>query len=185
MVFLVDYSVWVWRVPSPSLNAMWFELREVARVIRAPAMATVSGGASGLGTILRPVCETAARAVAVVDDACQVGGLPLMLAGAPRRLSAARAGFRHGCWPACWIAAIMQDTCPPCKIVGQHCRHRRYLMLVRATITWAGERAGADATNASKRHVRQSLFARMVARGRTRSRGKGVWPGSQRGGGWG
>lgn len=46
------------------------------------------------------------------------------------------------------------------------------LMLLRATITWAGERAGADAAERIKRHVRQSLFSRMVANGPYWTRGK-------------
>ncbi|CAB3690569.1 ATP-binding/permease protein CydD [Achromobacter pestifer] len=46
------------------------------------------------------------------------------------------------------------------------------LMLLRACITWAGERAGADAAERIKRHVRQSLFARLVAKGPYWSRGK-------------
>lgn len=46
------------------------------------------------------------------------------------------------------------------------------LMLVRACITWAGERAGADASERIKRHVRQSLFQRLVQKGPHWSRGK-------------
>ena len=46
------------------------------------------------------------------------------------------------------------------------------LMLVRACITWAGERAGADASERIKRHVRQSLFQRLVQKGPYWSRGK-------------
>lgn len=67
-------------------------------------------------------------------------------------------------------AAIMQDVPRQellASIVGIAA-----LMLLRATITWAGERAGADAAERIKRHVRQSLFARMVAKGPYWSRGK-------------
>lgn len=67
-------------------------------------------------------------------------------------------------------AAIMQDVPRQellASIVGIAA-----LMLVRATITWAGERAGADAAERIKRHVRQSLFTRMVAKGPYWSRGK-------------
>lgn len=46
------------------------------------------------------------------------------------------------------------------------------LMLLRACITWAGERAGADAAERIKRHVRQALFTRLVAKGPYWSRGK-------------
>ncbi|WP_255468988.1 thiol reductant ABC exporter subunit CydD [Achromobacter sp. UMC46] len=46
------------------------------------------------------------------------------------------------------------------------------LMLLRACIIWAGERAGADAAERIKRHVRQTLFARLVAKGPYWSRGK-------------
>ena len=46
------------------------------------------------------------------------------------------------------------------------------LMLLRACIVWAGERAGADASERIKRHVRQSLFQRLVRQGPYWSRGK-------------
>lgn len=46
------------------------------------------------------------------------------------------------------------------------------LMLLRACIVWAGERAGADASERIKRHVRQSLFQRLVQKGPHWSRGK-------------
>jgi ATP-binding cassette subfamily C protein CydD len=46
------------------------------------------------------------------------------------------------------------------------------LMLVRACITWAGERAGADAAERIKRHVRLSLFRRLVQKGPYWSRGQ-------------
>ena len=50
------------------------------------------------------------------------------------------------------------------------------LMLLRACIGWAGERAGADAAERIKRRVRQALFGRLVAQGphwsRSRSSGE-------------
>lgn len=67
-------------------------------------------------------------------------------------------------------AAIMQDV--PRKELLASIVGIAVLMLVRATITWAGERAGADAAERIKRHVRQSLFTRMVAKGPYWSRGK-------------
>ncbi|MDT4825335.1 ATP-binding/permease protein CydD [compost metagenome] len=45
-------------------------------------------------------------------------------------------------------------------------------MLLRAGISWAGERAGADASERIKRHVRQSLFRRLVRKGPHWSRGR-------------
>lgn len=45
------------------------------------------------------------------------------------------------------------------------------LMLLRACISWAGERAGADASERIKRHVRQSLFRRLLLKGPHWSRG--------------
>ncbi|WP_447992069.1 thiol reductant ABC exporter subunit CydD [Achromobacter spanius] len=96
--------------------------------------------------------------------------LPLMLAGAAPLVSGALLVVQAWLLASVLDAAIMQDVPRQellASIVGIAA-----LMLVRATITWAGERAGADAAERIKRHVRQSLFARMVAKGPYWSRGK-------------
>lgn len=96
--------------------------------------------------------------------------LPLMLAGAAPLASGALLVVQA------WILASVLDA----AIVRQAPRQELLagilgiaaLMLLRACITWAGERAGADAAERIKRHVRQSLFARLVAKGPYWSRGK-------------
>lgn len=93
-----------------------------------------------------------------------------MLAGAAPLVSGALLVVQAWLLASVLDAAIMQDVPRQellASIVGIAA-----LMLVRATITWAGERAGADAAERIKRHVRQSLFTRMVAKGPYWSRGK-------------
>lgn len=96
--------------------------------------------------------------------------LPLMLAGAAPLVSGALLVVQAWLLASVLDAAIVRDVPRQellASIVGIAA-----LMLLRATITWAGERAGADAAERIKRHVRQSLFARMVAKGPYWSRGK-------------
>ena len=96
--------------------------------------------------------------------------LPLMLAAAAPLVSGALLVVQA------WLLARVLDS----AIVGHVPRHELIggiaaiagLMLVRACITWAGERAGADASERIKRHVRQSLFQRLVQKGPYWSRGK-------------
>ncbi len=94
----------------------------------------------------------------------------LMLAGAAPLLSGALLVVQA------WLLARVLDAA-----IVQHVPRQQLLsgivgiaalMLLRATITWAGERAGADAAERIKRHVRQSLFSSMVAKGPYWSRGK-------------
>ncbi|WP_424918912.1 thiol reductant ABC exporter subunit CydD [Achromobacter animicus] len=95
---------------------------------------------------------------------------PLMLAAAAPLVSGALLVVQA------WLLARVLDS----AIVGHVPRHELIggiaaiagLMLVRACITWAGERAGADASERIKRHVRQSLFQRVVQKGPYWSRGK-------------
>ncbi|WP_447922357.1 thiol reductant ABC exporter subunit CydD [Achromobacter aegrifaciens] len=96
--------------------------------------------------------------------------LPLMLAGAAPLVSGALLVVQA------WLLASVLDA----AIVGQVPRQELLgdivgiagLMLLRACITWAGERAGADAAERIKRHVRQSLFRRLVHKGPYWSRGQ-------------
>ena len=68
-----------------------------------------------------------------------------------------------------WLLASVLDA----AIVGRAPRQELIggilgiaaLMLLRACIGWAGERAGASAAERIKRHVRQSLFRRLVRKG--------------------
>ncbi|MFF7058700.1 thiol reductant ABC exporter subunit CydD [Achromobacter spanius] len=96
--------------------------------------------------------------------------LPLMLAGGAPLVSGALLVVQAWLLASVLDAAIMQDV--PRKELLASIVGIAVLMLVRATITWAGERAGADAAERIKRHVRQSLFTRMVAKGPYWSRGK-------------
>lgn len=89
--------------------------------------------------------------------------LPLALAGAAPLLGGALLVVQA------WLLASVLDA----AIARQVPRHELAggilgiagLMLLRACITWAGERAGADATERIKRHVRQSLFQRLILKG--------------------
>ena len=96
--------------------------------------------------------------------------LPLILAGGAPLVSGALLVVQAWLLASVLDAAIMQDV--PRKELLASIVGIAVLMLVRATITWAGERAGADAAERIKRHVRQSLFTRMVAKGPYWSRGK-------------
>lgn len=95
---------------------------------------------------------------------------PLILAGAAPLVSGALLVVQA------WLLASVLDS----AIVGQIPRQELLggilgiagLMLLRACIGWAGERAGADASERIKRHVRQSLFQRLVNKGPHWSRGK-------------
>jgi len=96
--------------------------------------------------------------------------LPLLLAGAAPLVSGVLLVVQA------WLLARVLDA----AIVGQQPRQALIggilgiagLMLVRACISWAGERAGADASERIKRHVRQSLFRRLVLKGPHWSRGR-------------
>ncbi|EHK63752.1 thiol reductant ABC exporter subunit CydD [Achromobacter arsenitoxydans] len=95
---------------------------------------------------------------------------PLILAGAAPLLSGALLVVQA------WLLASVLDA----AIARQTPRHELLggilgiagLMLLRACISWAGERAGADASERIKRHVRLSLFQRLVRHGPHWSRGK-------------
>ncbi|MGB3820973.1 thiol reductant ABC exporter subunit CydD, partial [Achromobacter pulmonis] len=68
-----------------------------------------------------------------------------------------------------WLLASVLDAAivrqvPRQELLGQILAIAA-LMLARACITWAGERAGADAAERIKRHVRQALFARLLHKG--------------------
>ncbi|WP_231570415.1 thiol reductant ABC exporter subunit CydD [Achromobacter sp. RTa] len=89
--------------------------------------------------------------------------LPLLLAGAAPLASGVLLVVQA------WLLARVLDA----AIVGQVPRKELIggilgiagLMLLRACIGWAGERAGASASERIKRHVRQSLFRRLVRKG--------------------
>lgn len=96
--------------------------------------------------------------------------LPLMLAGAAPLVAGALLVVQAWLLASVLDAAIVRDV--PRQALLPSILGIAALMLLRATITWAGERAGADAAERIKRYVRQSLFARMVAKGPHWSRGK-------------
>jgi len=131
----------------------------------------VSGGASSLehdpsASLQKPPREQS-RWLMTLAKAARPG---LMLAGAAPLVSGALLVVQA------WLLARVLDAA-----IVQHAPRQQLLasilaiaalMLLRATITWAGERAGADAAERIKRHVRQSLFSRMVAKGPYWTRGK-------------
>jgi ATP-binding cassette subfamily C protein CydD len=96
--------------------------------------------------------------------------VPLMLAGAAPLVSGALLVVQAWLLASVLDAAIVRQA-PRQELLGAILGIAG-LMLLRACITWAGERAGADAAELIKRHVRQALFARLVAKGPYWSRGK-------------
>jgi len=131
----------------------------------------VSGGASSLehdpsASLQKPPREQSRWLMGLARTA----RFPLILAGAAPLVGGALLVVQA------WLLANVLDS----AIVGQVPRHERLggilgiaaLMLLRACIAWAGERAGADASERIKRHVRQSLFQRLVRSGPYWSRGK-------------
>lgn len=89
--------------------------------------------------------------------------LPLMLAGAAPLAAGALLVVQAWLLASVLDAAIARQA-PRQELLGQILAIAA-LMLVRACITWAGERAGADAAERIKRHVRQALFARLLRKG--------------------
>jgi len=131
----------------------------------------VSGGASSLehdpsASLQKPPREQSRWLMALAKAA----RLPLMLAGAAPLVSGALLVVQAWLLASVLDAAIMRDV--PRQELLAPILGIAALMLVRACITWAGERAGADAAERIKRHVRQALFSRMVAKGPYWSRGK-------------
>lgn len=131
----------------------------------------MSGGASSLehdpsASLQKPPREQSRWLMGLARTA----RFPLILAGAAPLVGGALLVVQA------WLLANVLDS----AIVGQVPRHELLggilgiaaLMLLRACIAWAGERAGADASERIKRHVRQSLFQRLVRSGPYWSRGK-------------
>lgn len=92
-----------------------------------------------------------------------VARLPLMLAGAAPLVSGALLVAQAWLLASVLDAAIVRHVARQ-ELLGQILAIVA-LILVRACITWAGERAGADAAERIKRHVRQALFARLLQKG--------------------
>ncbi|WP_063581674.1 thiol reductant ABC exporter subunit CydD [Achromobacter ruhlandii] len=89
--------------------------------------------------------------------------LPLMLAGAAPLASGALLVVQAWLLASVLDAAIVRQA-PRLELLGQILAIAA-LMLARACMPWAGERAGADAAERIKRHVRQALFARLLRQG--------------------
>ncbi|WP_258130770.1 thiol reductant ABC exporter subunit CydD [Achromobacter anxifer] len=96
--------------------------------------------------------------------------LPLILAGAAPLVSGALLVVQAWLLASVLDAAIVRQV-PRQELLGDILGIAG-LMLLRACITWAGERAGADAAERIKRHVRQALFRRLVQKGPYWSRGQ-------------
>jgi ATP-binding cassette subfamily C protein CydD len=131
----------------------------------------VSGGASSLehdpsATLNKPPREQSRWLMALAKTA----RLPLMLAGAAPLVSGALLVVQAWLLSSVLDAAIVRQA-PRQELLGDILAIAG-LMLVRACITWAGERAGADAAERIKRHVRLSLFRRLVQKGPYWSRGQ-------------
>jgi len=131
----------------------------------------VSGGASSLehdpsATLNKPP-RTQSRWLMALAKAAR---LPLVLAGAAPLVSGALLVVQAWLLASVLDAAIVRQA-PRQELLGDILAIAG-LMLVRACITWAGERAGADAAERIKRHVRLSLFRRLVQKGPYWSRGQ-------------
>lgn len=124
----------------------------------------MSGGASSLehdpsASLRKPPREQSRWLMSLAKAA----RFPLMLAGAAPLVSGVLLVVQA------WLLANVLDA----AIVKQAPRQELLggiltiaaLMALRACITWAGERAGADASERIKRHVRQALFARLLHKG--------------------
>lgn len=92
-----------------------------------------------------------------------VARLPLILASAAPLVSGALLVVQAWLLASVLDAAIVRHVARQ-ELLGQILAIVA-LILVRACITWAGERAGADAAERIKRHVRQALFARLLHKG--------------------
>lgn len=131
----------------------------------------MSGGVSSLehdpsATLNKPPREQSRWLMALAKTA----RLPLMLAGAAPLVSGALLVVQAWLLASVLDAAIVRQA-PRQELLGDILAIAG-LMLVRACITWAGERAGADAAERIKRHVRLSLFRRLVQKGPYWSRGQ-------------
>ncbi|MBD9422288.1 thiol reductant ABC exporter subunit CydD [Achromobacter sp. ACM04] len=131
----------------------------------------MSGGASSLehdpsATLNKPPREQSRWLMALAKTA----RLPLMLAGAAPLVSGVLLVVQAWLLASVLDAAIVRQA-PRQELLGDILAIAG-LMLVRACITWAGERAGADAAERIKRHVRLSLFGRLVQKGPYWSRGQ-------------
>lgn len=131
----------------------------------------MSGGASSLehdpsATLNKPPREQSRWLMALAKTA----RLPLMLAGAAPLVSGALLVVQAWLLASVLDAAIVRQA-PRQELLGDILAIAG-LMLVRACITWAGERAGADAAERIKRYVRLSLFRRLVQKGPYWSRGQ-------------
>lgn len=92
-----------------------------------------------------------------------VARLPLILAGAAPLVSGALLVAQAWLLASVLDAAIVRHVARQ-ELLGQILAIVA-LILVRACIGWVGERAGADAAERIKRHVRQALFARLLQKG--------------------
>ena len=124
----------------------------------------MSGPASSLehdpsATLRKPPREQSRWLMALAGAA----RLPLILAGAAPLVSGALLVVQAWLLASVLDAAIVRQA-PRLELLGQILAIAA-LMLARACITWAGERAGADAAERIKRHVRQALFARLLRKG--------------------
>ncbi|MGS1110564.1 thiol reductant ABC exporter subunit CydD [Achromobacter anxifer] len=131
----------------------------------------MSGGANSLehdpsATLSKPPRAQSRWLMALAKAA----RLPLMLAGAAPLVSGALLVVQAWLLASVLDAAIVKQV-PRQELLGDILAIAG-LMLLRACITWAGERAGADAAERIKRHLRLSLFRRLVQKGPYWSRGQ-------------
>lgn len=131
----------------------------------------MSGGASSLehvpsASLRKPPREQSRWLMSLARAA----RFPLMLAGAAPLVSGVLLVVQA------WLLANVLDAAIARQVPRQELLAGilaiAALMGVRACITWLGERAGADASERIKRHVRQALFTRLLDKGPDWSRRK-------------
>ncbi|RBL85730.1 thiol reductant ABC exporter subunit CydD [Streptomyces cavourensis] len=131
----------------------------------------MSGGASSLehdpsASLRKPPREQSRWLMSLARAA----RFPLLLAGAAPLVSGVLLVVQA------WLLANVLDAAITRQVPRQELLFGilaiAVLMGVRACITWLGERAGADASERIKRHVRQALFTRLLDKGPDWSRRK-------------
>ena len=138
---------------------------------------SAAGRASSLEHDPADALRALARAVAMVEAS---GGIGAAAPAAGRRAAPLAGGVLLVI--QAWLLASVLDAAiarqaPRSDLLGGILGIAA-LMLVRACIAWAGERAGAIAAERIKRQVRLALFERLVDKGRTGvgARPRACWP---------
>ena len=137
---------------------------------------SAAGRASSLEHDPADALRKPSRGVAMVEASGGIGAAALLLAGAAPLAGGVLLVIQAWLLASVLDAAIARQA-PRSDLLGGILGIAA-LMLVRACIAWAGERAGAIAAERIKRQVRLALFERLVDKGPHWSRGQAsaCWP---------